>query len=473
VLTKIKQALTDRCLWAKGEPLLVGVSGGPDSVALLDALAQLQPEFGPLTVCHLNHQLRGAASDADEEFVRYQAARYGVRAEVRARDVQQLASERKISVEMAAREARLDFFQEVAHATGIWKIALAHTADDQAETVLLRLIRGAGREGLSAMEPLARQRNTLVLVRPMLRMWRAEVENYLREQKLSCREDATNRDVDFLRNRVRHTLLPLLEREFNLGIKPVLLRTAEILGEEEAFLDALADEELRGCADGELLRAQDLMLLDTALQRRVVRRWLAQWLPLSELAFERVEAVLRMAAESAGSAQVEVAKDVSVVREYGALHCLSAAAVESQPPLGGEELLPVPGTVESASWGWWFSAEVVSRDEWESAMRTGLSAESLVAFFDVTALCAAPLAVRGWRDGDRFQPLGMSEEKKLQDFFVDEKVPRSQRDRVPLVLCGGRIAWVVGHRIAEWAKVIEVTKNILKLTAGRLHITEM
>jgi len=466
MLSKIKQSIVERGLWAKGESLLVGVSGGPDSVALLDALAQLQSDFGALTVCHLNHQLRGRASDADAEFVRKLATKYGLPAEIRSRDVKKLAAEKKISIEMAARDARLEFFGDVSHATGVWTVALAHTADDQAETVLLRLIRGAGREGLSAMEDCVLYREKLALIRPMLGVWREEVMRYLRERKLSFRKDATNLKMDFLRNRVRHKLLPMLERDFNRGIKPVLLRTAEILGEEERLLDAMAKERFSPCLHKLELRVQELMLMEVALQRRVIRLWLAFFLPASELTFEPVKAVLRLAASPKGSARVELKKGMCVTREYETVKLEFDSGKRNRArKLHGHAVFAVPGSCRC--WDWRFNATMVSRDDWNAAKREGLCGSSLTAFFDADSVGDAPLTVRGRKTGDRFQPLGMSGEKKLQDFFVDEKVPQPQRSLIPLLACGERIVWVVGYRIADWAKVTEKTTRVVKLTAEK------
>lgn len=335
------------------EPLLAGVSGGADSVALLDALVQLG--YRP-RVCHLNHKLRGAASDADARFVRKLAGRYGLPVTIASRKVP--------PGEDAARRARYKFFASVAKRTGIRTLVLAHTADDQVETFLLRLLRGAGRTGLAAMWP-DREMAGLRVLRPMLDVTRREVLKYLSAHALTWREDASNQDRRFLRNRIRHELLPLLEREYNPAIRRVLGRTAEILRAEAA---------------------QE----PVAAQRRAIRQ------QLGSLSFRQVE---------------EVRKQLSRV-------------VLCDPP---------------------------TRDK------------CLAERFDADAL-GNHLEVRTWRAGDRFQPLGMKGEKKLQDFFVDEKVSRAERGRVPLLcVADGRIAWVVGYRIADPFKVVKSTRRILRV----------
>ncbi len=342
MLSKVQSALAN--LLAPGEPLLVGVSGGADSVALLDALvsAGYRPH-----VCHLNHQWRGAESDADAEFVRELAAKYSLPVTIESRAVEH--------DEDAARQARLKFFESI----GIPTVALAHTADDQVETFLMRLIRGAGVEGLAGIWP-DRQIGALRVIRPLLAVGRVEVLEYLKAKGLNYREDSSNRDLKFLRNRIRHELLPVLERDYNPGIRDALRRTAEIL-RAEVESDPVAAE------------------------RRAIR----------QMSFEQVEALRQLAKR------------------------------------------PEPRSTDV----------VVQLEE----------------CFDADAL-GDGLTVRYWQDGDRFQPLGMTGEKKLQDFFVDEKVPRHRRGRVPLVCAAdGRIAWVVGYRIADPFKVTPATKRVLRI----------
>ncbi len=352
--------------------LLVGVSGGPDSVALLHGLVQLG--YRP-HVCHLNHRWRGKESDADAKFVRELARRFGVPVTVGARKVPH--------TEAAARQARQEFFERVAQKTGLRTLVLAHTADDQVETFLLRLMRGAGPTGLGAMWP-ERRIGKLRVVRPMLEVTRAEVLKYLSAQGLKWREDASNTDRRFLRNRIRHELLPLLERDYNPGIRKVLLRTAEI------FRAEAANEPV-------------------AAERRAIRH------QLGALSFRKVEEMRKLLRG----------------KPRRALECAGLTA-PFRKRQGG---VKPPHSTES---------------------------------FDADALGPRPF-VRTWQPGDRFQPLGMKGEKKLQDFFVDEKVPRQERAAVPL-LCAtdGRIAWVVGYRIAEPFKVTPQTKRVVRLRVSSL-----
>ena len=345
--------------------------------------------------------------------------------------------------EEACRQARLEFFERVAAATGLRTLALAHTADDQVETFLLRLLRGAGPTGLTGI--LAdRQIGQVRVIRPMLHVSRAEVLQYLRDCALPSCQDASNADCRFTRNRIRHELLPLLERDFNPGIRAVLLRTAEIFRDE----DALLAEWVAKYQHVETLSVVQLMQLPTALQRRAIRAW------LGEISFEEVESVRQLATAESPSGAVSGL----MYREYDLLR---KAPGQCGGAVAGPWVLVVPGATAVRELGGRFVVELTdvavlsSQPERQDADFASRSQEA----FDAGALGAAPF-VRTWQDGDRFQPLGMAGEKKLQDFFVDEKVPRRQRGRVPL-LCGtdGRIAWVVGYRIAEPFKVTAQTNR--------------
>lgn len=356
----------------------MGVSGGPDSVALLDALVALG--YRP-HVCHLNHRWRGEESDADAEFVRQLAARYGLPATIEARKAPQS--------EDGARRARFAFFERVARKTGLRTLLLAHTADDQVETFLLRLLRGAGPSGLSGIWP-ERPIGSLLVIRPLLSVWRPQILAYLRRRKLTWREDTSNANPRFLRNRVRHQLLPLLARDYNPGIRRVLWRTAEILRAEAA---------------GE----------PVGFQRRAIRDALG---PLEFCAVEKLRRRLFR------HWPVKL-KGRTVIPELGL--CVQAQIVK-----------PARGSLSKR--GDRKTSEVL----------------------DAAAIGRRPF-IRTWQPGDRFQPLGMHSQKKLQDFFVDEKVPRVQRCWVPL-LCAQdkRIAWVVGYRIGEPFKVTEKTRRAVR-----------
>ncbi len=417
-----------------GEALLVGVSGGPDSVALLDVLVKAgwRPH-----VCHLNHQLRGAESDADAEFVRRLAGQYGLPSTIESHKV--------AADEDSARRARQEFFARAAERTGVHKLALAHTADDQVETFLQRLLRGAGVPGLVGIWP-ERQFGALRVIRPLLTVRRAEILEYLATEKLSYREDASNADTRFTRNRIRHELLPLLEREFNPAIRDVLLNTAEILRDEDFYLlHHVAQRFYMAVCQNDAVNVKALANCPVAIQRRVLRFWLGGDSETGPgFGFDQIEAVRRAALGDSPSAEIDLPDDLVVYREYEWLQKADRRELE---PVRGRWPLSLSGETTIGELG----VKFVIGEEGER--------------FDADAL-GDGLFVRTWENGDRFQPLGMSEGKKLQDFFVDEKVPRRRRGRVPLVcVADGRIAWVVGCRIAEPFKVAERTRRVARVRA--------
>ncbi|VGO15966.1 tRNA(Ile)-lysidine synthase [Pontiella desulfatans] len=395
----IREAIDRHELIPDGANVVVGVSGGADSVALAHALHELGIRF---TVAHVNHNLRGAESDADERFVRA----LGFPVEVKSVDVRALAQESGQSLEMAARQARHGFFAEFENAV----IALAHHADDQAETFLLRLARGAGCEGLGGMA-FKQEIGPIRLIRPMLEIPRETILQWLEEKELSWREDASNADETFLRNKVRHTVLPLLEKELNPGIRNTILRTMEILRAENEWMTAMQD-------GSESLAAR----------RRTLRMWLFDQ-GAEEVSFDCIEKILSLMDAAAGTTVFELNERQRVVVEYG--------EPRFETGLCRPESLPCVRLTMETGTGW-------RKDHGKGA--GVLPAE---ASFDAEKVGGSPIEVRGWRPGDRMEPLGMAGSRKLQDILTDQKVPREQRAGVPVVVCRNEIIWLPGYRTAR------------------------
>ncbi len=286
---------------------LLGISGGRDSVALLGLLRGAG--FGDLVLCHLNHELRGADSDADAAWVRDVAEKLGLPSKVANRAVSELAREAELSVEAAARRARLEFFADCAREFGTNRVFLAHHANDQAETVLINLIRGSGSKGLGAMEPISTLKvgdTELELIRPLLHVERDQIP-----EPPEFREDASNASDAFLRNRIRNRLIPEMEKQSRRPLVPALLRSAEILGEEDRFLEELVAERIDVHQD-ELLVA-DLRALPIALQRRAIQHWL-RFLGIPNFGFEEIERVRSLIEPEAKVAKINLPADRHVRR---------------------------------------------------------------------------------------------------------------------------------------------------------------
>lgn len=440
--THVRSTIQRYNLIPAGSHVLAGVSGGADSVALLHVLHSLRSTLDmDLTVVHVNHGLRGAEADAEAEFVQSLAGRLGVPCVVEKVAVAARARAEGSSVEMAGRAARYEVFARVARTVGADRVAVAHHADDQVETLLLRLLRGTSLRGLGGMRPCSTVEG-LRVIRPMLEVRHAEAVAFLKAHHLAWREDASNADVALLRNRIRHTLLPFLEQEFHPSVRANLLRTASVLRDEQDWLEKMTSGLARRCrAPGGGLRVDALQLLPAAARRRILLDWLlGHGIPAERMEWallERVDAWLH------GTAPRLSLPGRSVVeRTDGVIHVqgkvtgkLVLSPVVLKIP--GETVIPELQVRVKARLGRGFKKT---------------NPGERLAYFSEERRAGAPLVIRTRRPGDRMQPFGLTGSVKLQDVLVDLKVPRAERDRVPVVTCRDEIVWIPGYRIARaWA----------------------
>jgi tRNA(Ile)-lysidine synthase len=443
-------------LWTAHTPVMAAVSGGADSVALVLILHELARQARvPLAgVAHLHHHIRGESAGEDAAFVARLADRLSLPFDLAHDDVPARARRAGVSLEVAGRHARLDYFERLARGGRI--LALAHTRSDQAETVLLRLVRGAGPRGLSGMAPRSGHR-----IRPLLEIGREELRAWLRARGEGWREDETNDDTAIARNFVRRTLMPRLE-QLNPAAERALARAARILGPDADLLDHLADVESARLVSLETARVsvdmREVRRLPEALGRRVLRAACLAVVPGRTPRWEDTDALLR-AREGrldVGSIRLELIGDLAVLssRARG-----QGRPAEPLPPPAALTLT-VPGTVRHPS-GWW-ELEAVGPMAPPASADTSLHGTRVV--LDAAAL-GRHLTIRGWRPGDRVQPLGLGGRKKLQDVFVDRKVPRDERALVPVVVdAQERIAWVAGHVIGEPFRVTPRSEAVVVLT---------
>lgn len=425
--------------------MLIAVSGGADSVALVYALHFLKKRYGiSITLAHLNHGIRGRAADQDAVFVRELAWRLNLRCEQGRADIPRMAKERGVSLEMAARQSRYEFLTRTARAVGANCVATAHTADDQVETVLLKLTRGAGPQGVTGI-PYCAERHGVRVVRPCRDVTHTEAVRFLRRHGLAWREDKSNLDMTFLRNRVRRQVLPLLESKLNPQVRRAILRTAELLREENEWLDSIARGLWSECAGGAKrneLNVEKLNGLPLAARRRILRLWLvAGGVDADPLGFEAIENIERLLAAPRGTRAVPVSGGVRVVCRYGKL------VLEKGPVVAGgafRERVAVPGETVLPDHG----LRIVTKRATGIIRKRGVRTGHLPAAASIGGKVSA-LYVRSWKPGDRIKPFGMKGTRKLQDLFVDQKVPRDRRDRIPVFECRGEIVWIPGYRIAR------------------------
>jgi tRNA(Ile)-lysidine synthase len=467
---RVRLAMARDGLIPPGSRVLAAVSGGPDSVALFRLLRLLSRDgrFTVAGMAHLNHGLRGDESEADEVFCRELAAEHGIAIEVGRRDVAQLARDEHVSIEVAARRARYEFFSDAAQRLKIDRIATGHTRDDQAETFLLRVLRGAGATGLAGIRP---RRGPIV--RPLLDIRRDELVAFLASLGQAFRTDSSNRDLRIPRNWVRHRLVPLLAEHLNADIVEVLAREATVLRDEAALLDRLANEaaarlETALPGRGVRLDAGALTELHVALARRVVRQALARTEDARFHGFDHVEQVLALAAP-VGERSAADLPGVRVERN-GASVVLYKGGSRSRPAAAGFRYeLPVPGRLALPECACRIEARTRKRSASQSTANKALGAGHDVAVIDAAA-AAQGLAVRSRRPGDSIWPLGLMGRKKLQDVLVDRKVPRDERDRVPIVVDGqDRILWIAGHTVSHDARVTVRTQSVVVLKLIRLQ----
>jgi tRNA(Ile)-lysidine synthase len=450
---KVLEYIRKHELLKAGDRVGIAVSGGADSVALLGLLLELRQEIGiVLSVVHFNHKLRGADSDEDERFVAELARRHKLEAHCESGEVAEYAAGKRLSLEAAARAMRYRFFRRWLLEGQLNRIATAHTLDDQAETVLLKIVRGAGSRGLAGIYPQLSVAGSefsvrpASIVRPLLAIRRREIESYLLGRKQSWREDKSNRDLRHMRNRVRHGILPRMERYLNPAVREALAATAEIARAEEEYwgrevarvLPSLWKVPAGGCHDAGATKSLDfwsLSSLPLAWQRRVIRA-ACEDLGL-RLDFHHVEEILALSTNRAGSTTLPQGWMVS--HKQGEL-CFAAREILTESDY--EYCLSVPGSVEVRETDSRFAAVLVPGNAPE-----GYNPQDLLN----RELLAAELKVRNWRAGDRFWPAHTKAPKKIKELLQEHHVTGPARKLWPVVVSGTDVVWVRGMATAaQW-----------------------
>ena len=484
---QVKRTIDRYQLLARGERLIVGVSGGVDSMVLLHVLNSCRDALAlSLVVAHVNHGLRPGESEKELELVRREANRLNLPFEYGQFDVMEFAKQEGLSLQDAGRRIRFRFFMSLLAKYGAQKIALGQNADDQVETVLLRLIRGAGLKGLKGMLPVREE----IVIRPLLETWRKEIESFAREEGIPYLFDSSNLKESYLRNRLRLKLVPLIEKEYQPNFREVILKTSSILREEDDYIEKGAEEayekivreegdhlsfrfseyrELHGAVKWRLLQRMVKRLHSTGMAggegspgidpiyvklNQASPSFLLKLCPHLYLEKRYDEVLIRRGKAtpvppfeveliSPGRNRIEaLGKEIRIEE----IPFLSTLTGEGSPPslfpLTGEGSIPSPSPIKGEGGG-------------------------DTACFDFEEL-QFPLKIRSFRPGDRFRPLGMRGTQKVKAFFIDHKVPRFERERVPLLVSGERIIWVIGHRIDDGVKVTEKTRKVLKVQVRQI-----
>jgi tRNA(Ile)-lysidine synthase len=454
---RVEKTIDVRSLFRSGEKILVAVSGGLDSMVLLQILHKLASvKKWRLSVAHLNHCLRGRSSDADERLVRSICKKFELPFFVKRADVRQLAKDEKLSIEMAAREARHEFLARVAKKEKISTIALAHHADDQVELFFIRLLRGSGGEGLAGMKwhnafPGAKG---IEVVRPLLGESKTALREYAAANKIKFREDATNASLDILRNRIRQELLPLLKRHYQPALKKVALRLMEIVGEESDLASRAAEEWLQDARKfGRSGSGKPFSKLPVAIQRHALRIQLLSHgiSPDFELVEKlRLKPDKGVAIDELGSSPRLISRDTT-----GFIQLRTANPITFDPESRKVSLGDSTGSAT-------FNGITIA---WQTQEKEGMNLpkhQPGTEYFDA-GLVGSKLILRHWQQGDRFHPIGMPTDVKLQDLFVNQKVPRALRHKLVVAETEkGHIFWVESLRISERFQLTKSTKRRLQ-----------
>jgi tRNA(Ile)-lysidine synthase len=467
-IKRVIQTVDRYGMFMSAENVLVGVSGGPDSMALLHILHTLAPIYRlRLAVAHLNHGLRSIDADKDESFVKQAAGRLRIPFHRRQANLKTQNG----SIEEQAREARYAFFHEVMNRHGYTKTALGHQKNDNAEAVLLHLLRGSGIRGLAGIPPI---RDRWV-VRPLIQLDRTEIMTYLKDHQIPFVIDTTNADPTYTRNRIRHHLIPLLKKDYNINIVETLNRTADLCREEETWfnhhLQPLLDKVVKRLSQT-CLELDDTVLSteSPAVQRRLIRGALYQWHGhIRRMGAYHIDTVITLIPTDAIGKKISLPNGITAARNTTGL-CFrsgerSVSSVAVDPPvfcytIPGIDSLPMAIDIPESDCRLVFRIDALSRFEDLPFHNTDW------AWFDLDDL-TFPLQVRSIRPGDRINPYGMQGSQKIKKLFIDLKIKVAQRQKIPLLESRGTLLWVIGIRRSNQAIISKQTRRVLSAKIER------
>ncbi len=454
---KVENTIKKHNLIDKEDNVLLGVSGGPDSMALLNILYELNETFKcNLYVAHINHGIRGEEADKDEVYVERYCRKFNIPFYLKRVNMNEYAKKHKLSSEEAGREIRYKFFEEILIQLGGGKIAVAHNKNDQAETLIMRFIRGTGLDGLKGMK----YKNSNI-IRPLLDISRNEIEKYCDLNNINPRIDRSNLETIYERNKIRLELIPYLEKNFNTGIIDTLVRTSKVMQEDSYFLNEYAKTAYEEVVFKEqpnniMLINEKFTKLNYAIKCRVLRRTIKKINGhLKGIEEKHVSSIIDL------SSDCTTGKRIYISSKIIARICYNYLVIEKDGSKHKDSEFNVMLNNEGITWieelDSFFEARVVTTQDFDLKIES-----KFIKKFDYDKVRGS-LFVRNRRKGDKFIPIGMKGSKKIKDFFIDEKIPREEREKIPLVVNDEDILWVVGYRISEKYKITDTTKRVLIL----------
>jgi tRNA(Ile)-lysidine synthase len=458
MIEKVKAALNKHGMLAREDRVVVAVSGGADSMALLKALEILSREYGiSLVSAHLNHGIRENA-DPEEQFVRRFSQDRGIPFESKRVHVPGLQKGAGKSIEEIGREERIRFLMDAASKYGAQKIALGHHLHDQAETVIMNFLRGSGTQGLKGMSPV---RDGL-FIRPLLGIKKKEILAFLEENQVPYMTDPSNDSKVYLRNRIRHELLPELKKQFNPKLEETLGNMSEVMRLENDYLEAVTDKVLESWGvktkDEEIrIKRYDLINLHPAIQNRIIKTLLKRFNPSGKgIGYVHIKAVINLARSCKPGGQVILPFRICLRREYDYLCFVRQEKEDSERRGGFCYAVSIPGEIRMND------LDRIMRFEMVQPPESILSNNPDMVYMDFEKI-TPPLVVRTIKPGDCIEPLGMAGKKKLKSYFIDSKIPQIKRKHIPLLADGESVIWIAGMMLSERVKITNKTRIFLKI----------
>lgn len=465
---KVLNYIEENFMIEKGDKVLVALSGGPDSVCLLHILYNLSKKMNILLyAAHVNHCLRGEEATKDEKYAEELCRNLNIPFYRKRVDIKAVSKERGVSTEVAGRDERYNFFRELKEKMAINKIAIAHNANDQAETLIMRIIRGTGLEGLVGIKPI----RDSMYIRPILCLTRKEIEQYCDEQSLNPRIDKTNYEEIYSRNKIRLRAIPFIEENFNKDIVSTLNRLAYMCNMDNEFIESKVDEKY-----GEFCKVEGESFYiyksgfgeAESLITRIIRRALMEFSSTYyNFEMKHIYDIISLQKGESGK-NINLPNGVKAVNVYGNVKLERIKEKNKVESINNYifNISEVPKKfvnkkIKLEHFGYYMSLEIIKLEK-----KINFGNEQLIKYFDYDKI-KEKIIIRSRADGDKIVPLGMNGRKKLKDIFINEKVPKDIRDRTPIITFDDEIAWVVGVKVSDIFKVTKDTKNILKINFSR------
>ncbi|WP_244834294.1 tRNA lysidine(34) synthetase TilS [Clostridium sp. BJN0001] len=456
---KVMSYILENHLIENGDKVLVALSGGPDSLCLLNILYELSSKLNiKLYAAHLNHMLRGKDADNDEEYVKKVCKKLDIPCFVRRVDVNRYSEEEKLSSEMAGRKARYDFFDEVVEKEKIDKVATAHTKNDQAETVLFRLMRGTGMEGLCGIK-VKRDK----IIRPILCLTRREVEEYISLKNLNPRIDKTNFEKIYNRNKIRLDILPYMKNNFNKDIIETINRMTDILKKDNAYLNSMADQNYeKYCSvfHSYVILKKKMFSLDEAILTRIIRKAMSKASDsYYDFEMKHIYEIISLSAKSSGK-YVDLPNNIYAENVYGDIYIKKESMKNKNSDINNKDIILSRDECTEKSIN--FGKYILDFKKIDRNIEQNLNKNAFIKYFDYDKI-KSKIVVRTRKNGDKIIPLGMKNYKKVKDIFIDMKIEKEKRNNIPIICFDENISWIVGVKFSQQYKVTETTKNILEI----------